>query len=254
MPKILRRLRIDEVSSVDRGAGVGVKILLLKRDNDHSVIDMATEALAESVVSILADEDDSLDKAAALSKTFEQFSNHLKDNFADEIQPQSITKTTKDTPMDRLSELRDIAKQDGGMIAIAKHIIAKGSTAITEHEYSAALMAHCRLNKIAGETDAGAFSRIFSDPASFELRAAHAITKNTPAPMMSIEPTAVEVTDINDASKAYNKLTEMAEDQRRRAPTLTPAQAFARVFEENPELAAKAHRRPEATTSFAMPR
>jgi hypothetical protein len=33
-PKILTRLRIDEVSSVDRGAGNGVKILLMKRHND----------------------------------------------------------------------------------------------------------------------------------------------------------------------------------------------------------------------------
>jgi hypothetical protein len=33
-PKILTRLRIDEVSSVDRGAGDGVKILLMKRHND----------------------------------------------------------------------------------------------------------------------------------------------------------------------------------------------------------------------------
>jgi hypothetical protein len=33
-PKILTRLRINEVSSVDRGAGEGVKIMLMKRDFD----------------------------------------------------------------------------------------------------------------------------------------------------------------------------------------------------------------------------
>lgn len=32
MVNILRNLRIDEVSSVDRGAGEGVKIVLMKRD------------------------------------------------------------------------------------------------------------------------------------------------------------------------------------------------------------------------------
>jgi len=31
MPKILTRLRIDEVSAVDKGAGEGVKVLLMKR-------------------------------------------------------------------------------------------------------------------------------------------------------------------------------------------------------------------------------
>ena len=33
MPKILRRLKINEVSSVDRGAGEGVKIMLMKHDD-----------------------------------------------------------------------------------------------------------------------------------------------------------------------------------------------------------------------------
>src|ERR1700736_1117123 len=32
MPRILTKLRIDEVSAVDRGAGDGVKIVLMKRD------------------------------------------------------------------------------------------------------------------------------------------------------------------------------------------------------------------------------
>src|SRR5258706_415246 len=33
MPKKLRKLRIDEISSVDRGAGEGCKVMLWKRDN-----------------------------------------------------------------------------------------------------------------------------------------------------------------------------------------------------------------------------
>jgi hypothetical protein len=65
-----------------------------------------------------------------------------------------------------------------------------------------------------------------------------------------------DVTDVNDASAAYQKLTEMAEDLHHRSPTLTVSQAFARVFEDqaNSELAARAHRRPMATTSYAFPR
>jgi hypothetical protein len=43
--------------------------------------------------------------------------------------------------------------------------------------------------------------------------------------------------------------------RRKRLPTLTVAQAFARSFEDpdNRELAAKAHRRPTAVTSRPMP-
>jgi hypothetical protein len=33
MPKVLTKLRIDEISSVDRGAGDGCKIVLYKRDD-----------------------------------------------------------------------------------------------------------------------------------------------------------------------------------------------------------------------------
>jgi len=48
----------------------------------------------------------------------------------------------------------------------------------------------------------------------------------------------------------------MAAEQRRRWPELSDAQAFARVFKDpaNASLAAKAHRRPSPTTSYAFPR
>ena len=36
MPRLLTKLRIDEVSSVDRGAGEGVRVVLMKRDADDS--------------------------------------------------------------------------------------------------------------------------------------------------------------------------------------------------------------------------
>jgi len=77
--------------------------------------------------------------------------------------------------------------------------------------------------------------------------------------LLNIEPTMVggsEAFDVNnDSSEAYQKLVDMAEEQRRRTPTLTAAQAFARVFEDpdNATLAAKAHRRPSPTTSYAFP-
>lgn len=39
MPKVLRRLRINEVSSVTRGAGEGVQIMLMKRDDEVALPD-----------------------------------------------------------------------------------------------------------------------------------------------------------------------------------------------------------------------
>lgn len=100
MAKRLTRLRIDEVSSVDRGAGEGVKILLMKRDkdktmpnesklskmfsklfggNDNStIIDKSIEGLAESVASIVTEAANETELSTELAKTFEQFGDHLK--------------------------------------------------------------------------------------------------------------------------------------------------------------------------------
>jgi hypothetical protein len=36
MPRVLHKLRIDEISCVDRGAGDGTKITLYKRDGEHA--------------------------------------------------------------------------------------------------------------------------------------------------------------------------------------------------------------------------
>ena len=178
---------------------------------------------------------------------------------------EHLASTTKGiTPMttraDEMREMRDFAKRAGGMNSIAKHIIAKGTTTLTEHEFTTLLQEHAKLQKAAGESDGAAFSRIFSAPESIDIRRAHAITKNTPAPMMSVEPVQVggqDATDVNtDQSKAMLQLQALAEEQRKRSPELSPAQAFARVF-ENPEyasLANAAHRRPTPTTSYEFPR
>lgn len=82
-----------------------------------------------------------------------------------------------------LDQLKDFAKQVGGMNSVAKHIIEKGSTAVTEHQFTQMLMEHARVNKIAGESDATAFSRIFSAPESINIRKAHAITRNAGGPV-----------------------------------------------------------------------
>jgi hypothetical protein len=80
MPKLLTRLKIDEVSAVDAAAGENCKILLRKRDQD--VVGKATAALKESVDSIIACDDDDETKRKALAETFAQFQYHLECNAA----------------------------------------------------------------------------------------------------------------------------------------------------------------------------
>jgi hypothetical protein len=80
MAKLLTRLKISEVSAVDRGAGEDCRILLRKRDQD--AIAKATEALKESVHSIMTCDDDDEVKRAALVETFGQFESYLDRNVA----------------------------------------------------------------------------------------------------------------------------------------------------------------------------
>jgi hypothetical protein len=68
----LKNLKINEVSSVDHGAGEGVKVMLHKRDNPiEASISKGFDALHESVASIL-DDDGLVDKSEALAETMSQ--------------------------------------------------------------------------------------------------------------------------------------------------------------------------------------
>jgi hypothetical protein len=77
--------------------------------------------------------------------------------------------------------------------------------------------------------------------------------------MMSLEPVFVggaDARDVNSATAALEQLNKLAEEQRARAPWMTFAQAFSTVFQDakNAELAAKAHQRPTATTTYPFPK
>jgi hypothetical protein len=61
--------------------------------------------------------------------------------------------------------------------------------------------------------------------------------------------------DVNsDSSKAYKQLTALAEEQRKLAPWLSAAQCFARVFQDNPELAVRARCHPQPNDWDRFPR
>jgi hypothetical protein len=76
--KILTRLKISEVSAVDRAAGENCKILLRKRDQD--VVAKAVAALETSVASIINCDDDAEIKSKALAESFCQFEEYMQKN------------------------------------------------------------------------------------------------------------------------------------------------------------------------------
>jgi hypothetical protein len=290
MPKLLTNLRIDEISSVDRGAGEGVKIMLMKRDDETSrrpnfrelFKDLNNSALLKfTPAPDFDDEDDEIidDDQSPLPEKLEQFAQILIAANPELTREQavyflihnahgralaehlaSVTKT-KEPKMSRIEELTKLTKyigeDPGNMHAISKHIIEKGETSLTEHDFTALLTEHCKRVKQPHESVAGAFSRIFEN--DIEVRQAHAICKS-PAPQMSLVPTQVGGADAldvnNDRSKAYEQLKAMAEEQCRKSPSTTFAAAFERVFSDasNSEIAQRAVARPDASMAYARPR
>lgn len=163
--------------------------------------------------------------------------------------------TKKEHPMqDRQEQLRAIAK-DFGVAKLAKYLNEEGrSHGITEFEFSKMIADEAAARKIS-------FTDYYSAPENLEIRKAiqltkfpdaHAVAKAGGFPnVMNMRPVSVEVGATNtrsDADKAYKQLMAMAQEMRSRAPAMSVASAFARVFEQNPALAAKAHRRPSASS------
>ena len=170
--------------------------------------------------------------------------------------------------MDKLEEVKAFAKRHG-IINIAKVILDDDRFAkkITEEEFVAMLTEEAKAYQKTGESEAQAFSKMFSaqTPEGLMLRKAHAAVKQANFPsVVTVAPTQVggkDATDTNtDNSKAYGQLVAMAERLRTFAPELTLEQAFERVYTApaNVNLAEQERREnrpgPGASTSYPMPR
>jgi hypothetical protein len=240
MPRILKHLVINEVSAVIRSANSGAKVLIRKADDDtpqHRPLlfnDFMKAATAQSM-------HDKKRRAA----------ERLMTELSEDEKETQTSRTQKEEPqMNRLDELKDIAKADGGMAMIAKNIIDKGSTTITEHEFSAALMEYAKIE--AGKTGKSKFTifaKLYEDPDNEFCKAVN-IIKGYPD-VMNVSVSSVEVggtVTADDSKKAYDQLMAMARRQHETSPAKTVEQCFEIVMQQNPDLAAKAHRRPDVSS------
>jgi hypothetical protein len=149
--------------------------------------------------------------------------------------------------------------KSAGIAATCAQIVAKGRTTISQEDICSAV------GKVAVErwpelSEAQAFSKIYTS-ATDEARVLQKAIEIAKLSAFDIQPTMVGGVDAtheaNDSeqSEAARQLGEMAEKLRAASATpLSADQAFARVFEnpKNAALAAKMHRRPQPTTSFAF--
>jgi hypothetical protein len=156
------------------------------------------------------------------------------------------TNTKEAPPMNRTDELRSIAK-DFGVAKLAKLIIDDGrSHGISESELTTLMMDEAKHKGLS-------FEKYFTAPENIDLRKALQVAKG--ARLMDITPVQIGGADVSvDSAKAYDQLVTLAEEQRRRSPWQSAAQAFAAVFDANPELAAMAAQRPAPTTAYPFPR
>jgi hypothetical protein len=134
----------------------------------------------------------------------------------------------------REQELAEIAKSDGGIQIICEHVIKRaGLSNITQDEL--VKLFSDAVPRRSGESAAQAFSRAFSanDAEGLLMRKAVQAVKGF--------STAGSPREAVASGTAYDALMAKADELRKREPTLTREQSFAKVFSDfsNRELAAR---------------
>jgi hypothetical protein len=206
---------------------------------------------ASTVADLLVEAGSHPDRASALSYLL-----HKPSGQALLARQHKAAKTEKGSTMDTIHAIM----KSGGIAATCAVIVAKGSTTISQDELVAAVstVAHERWPQL---TEAQAFDKVYSDRGEEGrvLRQAIDVAKAMPfvadlAPLVvgGVDAMHAAVSD-TESSEAYAQLQQIGRD---RWPTASEAQQFANAFADpkNAALAAKAHRRPAATTFYPMPR
>jgi hypothetical protein len=271
MPRILTKIRIDEVSAVDRAAGEGTKIVLMKR---HDAPTEAASRRAFFLKIFKADAaDDGDDDAGDRSDDAGSLADHPivqiarllvanghKADIASALHYLLNTShggallhrvsTLKGETM-RTTETVESILKDCGPVSFCKAIVDRGRAPCDEAELVAALTKYAS-EQHPEKSPAQAFAELYKTESVWR---ACAIAKAMPfvfddAPLM-VGGTAAQ--DLNDPSEAIAQLRQIGRD---RWPTASEAQQFANAMTDpkNAVLAAKAHRRPSPTTSFEFPR
>jgi hypothetical protein len=254
--RILRNLRINEVSSCDRGAGDGCRVVLYKRDDtaapangdDDEAFRTALHYLMHTAqgASVVRrffgpggtnDTADIEHLARMVARVMRAEGN------SDDAEPSDLSDLsnlgdateTEKVHMDRDTELQAIVKRDGGIVGLCRKICKQGAGDISEHELTE-LITQAAMAENPDMSPEHAFTKAYMSPAGEPLRRAVQITKGM------LQPVRVggDDVDANDAAKAYESLQKLAVDMRKRSPFLSTAQAFERVSKQRPDLLARA--------------
>jgi hypothetical protein len=253
MPKILTRLRIDEVSAVDRGAGEGVKIVLMKRDDTGQGEPHAPSLFSRMMAEADADADEitkarSRDSGGGAHALAAALSTHLLDRLDDLRQKHGFTKA-KESPMkDNLTSIM----KDLGPIGVAKQIVAEGRTfGISESDFTSAAANHAAKQHPGLRPDA-AFAKLYE--AEEIVRRAVGVLKSAPlvADLTPLVVGGAAAQALDDPAEAIAQLKQLGAQ---RYPSASASAQFEKALTDpaNHKLARIAVPIPRATTSFAFP-
>jgi hypothetical protein len=272
MPKVLTKLRVDEVSCVDRGAGENCKVVLWKRHDPerrkafgYAMPKPEPRNVFHEIFSRKrASSDDRRDRIRHLHR-------HIADGSG--AQPEEIdtdTDATTDGNMAaRISHLADLITEasDGGVSrsealawiltnrhgrAAATHLtkreepkmdrMTKNVIAMGEHEYTRILQKHASDNRLPNETAVQAFSRIFTEDTD-EGRAIRKFWQISKQGSAAVDEDERD-DDEDDERDAMEELEELAREERRRTHGMSKAQAFAKIYTDpaNAKLAQRERR------------
>jgi hypothetical protein len=237
MPKLLTRLRIDEVSAVDAGAGHGVKIMLMKRDQD--VIAKAVAALEESVNLICSSDGDDATKRDELVETFTQFQTFLNRKVAGDKAAVSKGPLERETRRVR-KEFEEIFKvdgddggdgDDGDPVAAVDHHVSRVADLLVEaksHPDRAAALQHL-LHTPSGQALLSRLNKKDSPPMDLHQEMISIMKSQDPVSFCKAVVDR-EYSPVSDAELV--KLTTA--HAQTVFPGLAPDVAFARLYETNP--------------------
>jgi hypothetical protein len=181
--------------------------------------------------------------------------DHMHDRLTRERQRHGydVAKRKEGPTMDRIEGLTN-AMKGGGLETFCKALIDNDSDGVSEYELVQAA------TKFAADANPGirpdvAFAKLYESDVTLRKAVAKAAGAGFDVTIVSPGDATRQTVNETEQSEAYAQLEALAEKLHAAATggKMTKAQAFARAFESNPELAAKAHQRPVAPAGGAYP-
>jgi hypothetical protein len=222
-----------------------------ERERDDGGTEKRVDHHASTVADLLVEAGSFPHRAAALQHLLHKPSGQAllsrMHKAADQTEKETSSMTSR-------SEFVQSVVKKFGIVALAKSMVQdQKSYGLDEHTFTKLATEHAQRLYPNDRPDT-AFSKLYQSEES--VRRACQVAKSMPF-VADLTPLQVggfaaqnEAVNNTESSEAYAQLQQIGRD---RWPTASEATQFANAFAENATLAAKAHRRPSATTIYQMP-